>query len=91
MPQTFGTVSPVGSTDVDLSFGLNTLGSLTTVLPESIDEDLGKIKPILKKRHLTIEERRIFHKPNPDWVQTPSGEVCRSACTLVVDDLVESV
>jgi len=89
MPQTFGTMPATWRDTVDELTGVEILS--TTDAPESIDEDLGKIKPILKKRHLTIEERRILHKPNPDWVQTSSGEVCRSACTLVVDDLVESV
>jgi hypothetical protein len=46
------------------------------------------IKKELKKRHLNQSERRKYHKPNPDWEQTPSGEVCKSACTLVVDDLI---
>lgn len=47
-------------------------------------------KSLLKKRHLNREERQMFHKPNPDWVQTTAGEVCKSACTLVVDDLVDN-
>ena len=56
---------------------------------EKRNEDLVKIKPVLKKRHLNQDERRALNNPNSDWIQTQSGEVCKSACTLVVDDLVE--
>lgn len=52
------------------------------------DNDFTMTKEILKQRHLNREERQIFHRPAPDWVQTQHGEVNRSACSLVVDDLV---
>lgn len=44
---------------------------------------------ILKKRHLNKNERQAYHKPKRDWELTNKGEVCKSACSLVVDDLVE--
>jgi hypothetical protein len=43
----------------------------------------------LKKRHLTRSERDRLHKPDPDWTMVGKKEVCHSACTLVVDDLLE--
>lgn len=43
----------------------------------------------MKKRHLNKEERQYYHQPKNDWLESPSGEVCKSACTLVVDDLVK--
>lgn len=42
----------------------------------------------MKKRHLDRHERAQHHKPAPDWIQTGKGEVCRSASTLPIDDLV---
>jgi len=44
---------------------------------------------LLKKRHLNKSERQAYHKPKRDWELTNKGEVCKSACSLVVDDLVE--
>lgn len=44
---------------------------------------------VLKKRHLTKEERQAYHMPRKDWELTGKGEVCKSTCSLVVDDLVE--
>lgn len=46
------------------------------------------LKNELKKRHLSRDERHTLHKPKNDWVETPTGEVLRSAETLVVSDII---
>lgn len=46
------------------------------------------LKNELKKRHLSRDERHRLHKPKNDWVETPTGEVLRSAETLVVSDII---
>jgi hypothetical protein len=44
----------------------------------------------LKRRHLSQNERQFLHEPKSDWVQQGGKEVCKNACALVVDDIVES-
>lgn len=67
-----------------------TEGSWSQELQDQLLEErhITMDKSMLKKRHLNREERQILHKPRPDWIQTEHGEVCRSASSLVVDDLV---
>lgn len=59
------------------------------------DTNLGQVtvekeslKDILKKRHLSKSERQFLHKPLPDWELQSGKEICKSTCSLVVDDLV---
>jgi len=47
------------------------------------------VKETMKKRHLNQDERRHYHKPENDWKDTPKGEVCVSANTLNVDDIIK--
>lgn len=47
--------------------------------------------PNLFERHLTEEERRLLHKPKPDYIATDSGDVCRNSSSLTVDDLVKDI
>lgn len=58
------------------------------------DEDFNLISPdelkeTLKKKHLNRIERDAFHRPKSDWQETPSGEVCKNAETLVVSDIIK--
>ena len=41
-----------------------------------------------KKRHLTQDERHALHKPVSDWSESSRGDVCKSACTVEVGDIV---
>lgn len=50
---------------------------------------LEKAKEIMKKRHLSKNERERLHNPKRDWLMTGKGEICRSSSVLVVDDLVD--
>jgi hypothetical protein len=61
----------------------NLFDEVTPPMPMPLDCEL------LKKRHLNKSERQAYHKPKRDWELTNKGEVCKSACSLVVDDLVE--
>jgi hypothetical protein len=47
-----------------------------------------ELKETLKKRHLNRMERDALHKPKTDWFETPAGEVCKNAETLVVSDII---
>jgi hypothetical protein len=59
------------------------LDDSTTTEPPQIDD-------ILKQRHLTQDERRLYHKPKSDWREGGKGEECRSASTLDCSDLIIS-
>lgn len=59
------------------------------LMPRSLAETNPKLfKAVMKRRHLNSHERQRLHKPKSDWVETPSGEICKSAETLVVKDIV---
>lgn len=51
--------------------------------------DMDKLP--LKERHLNKRERDQLHKPKSDWCESNKGDVCRSACTLDVSDLITKV
>jgi len=53
------------------------------------DREALPVKEIIKKRHLNMHERARVHKPASDWIETPAGEVCRSADTLMVQDILK--
>lgn len=71
------------------------------VMPEPFDmedfeerDEIGdytqdELKEILKKKHLNRIERDAFHRPKSDWSESPSGEVCKNAETLVVSDIIK--
>lgn len=44
---------------------------------------------ILKERHLRKSERDVLHKPKTDYLEGGKGEVCKNACSLEIDDIVE--
>lgn len=67
-------------------FELERFVSQTDLDIELADES-GELN--LKKRHLSRSERERLHRPDPDWEMVGKKEVCHSACTLVVDDLLE--
>lgn len=48
-----------------------------------------ELKETLKKKHLNRIERDAFHRPKSDWSESPSGEVCKNAETLVVSDIIK--
>lgn len=55
------------------------------------DEDIiTDVTPMidLKKMHLNRDMRSVLHRPKSDWFETPRGEVCKNACSLVVDDII---
>lgn len=60
--------------------------NVNQVIDGMSEEEL--LKSELKKRHLNGGERRHYHKPKSDWQESPAGEVCRNAETLVVSDIV---
>lgn len=45
----------------------------------------------LKKSHLSRDMRSMMHKPKSDWYETPKGEVCKNASTLVIDDIIAPI
>lgn len=51
----------------------------------TMDDD---VKTVIKKRHLSRDERRMLHKPESDWSESNNGDVCKSACSLEVKDLL---
>lgn len=51
-------------------------------------EKTTALKEALKKRHLTKEERDILHRPVSDYVQSKTGEVCKNACSLPIEDII---
>lgn len=46
------------------------------------------VKELMKQRHLHKYERDALHKPNPDWKETPVGEVLYNSSSLVVEDII---
>ena len=63
-------------------------------------EDVPIIRPkkqikmdekVLKQRHLGRDERSLFHQPKSDWCESPKGDVCKSACSLEISDLVAKI
>jgi len=48
---------------------------------ESLDD-------ILKQRHLTRGERQVLHNPKTDWISGARGDVCKSAWSLEIKDLL---
>lgn len=46
-------------------------------------------KKLLKKRHLSKQERDMLHNPASDWCETNKGEVCKNACSLEISDLLD--
>lgn len=45
----------------------------------------------LKIKHLNRKERRMLHNPASDWKESEHGDVCRSACTLEVKDILDKI
>ena len=70
------------------SAGLTTLGEAIRE-PEPKKDMFTKLKETLKARHLSRDERQMFHRPNSDYCQSPKGEIKKSATTLEVADLVQ--
>lgn len=56
---------------------------------QPIQDEEVMIKETIKSRHLSGAERVAYHKPKSDWYETPAGEVCRSADTLTVVDILK--
>ena len=74
-------VSELGDPD-DLEVELDNLDVETGELLQRYD---------FKSAHLNRRLRELFHKPKPDWHETGTGEVCRNACNLPIEDLVSKV
>lgn len=67
---------------------------------EAIDEDMpiayrvariakGEgLEALMKERHLTKNERDLFHKPLNDWHDSKKGDVLKSASSLEVEDII---
>ena len=88
MPRGYRFITPPGGVMSSVSAqGFDPFEFAITNTPKADEKTL---KDVMKKRHLNKDERQVYHKPTPDWVLTPSGEVCKSACHLVVDDLIKS-
>ena len=68
---------------------MNAIG-LGVEMDEVVEEPIGNPfeNGTCKKRHLTKPERDMLHKPASDWCETGRGEVCKSACTLEIDDII---
>lgn len=65
----------------------NPLGIAREPFLDSTDTK-DSIDNLMKKRHLNQDERRLLHKPKSDWESTVRGDVCKSANTLTVDDII---
>lgn len=52
------------------------------------NQDEQPMKTKDKTRHLTKAERDALHRPEPDYTLSRGKEVCRSACTLEVTDII---
>lgn len=65
-----------------------TMRSATSSQQDRDENTVKSLKGDMKHRHLSKNERDYLHQPKTDWCQTTRGEECRSACTLVVDDIV---
>ncbi len=53
------------------------------------DNEEQSLESVLKVRHLSRYERQALHAPPSDWKATERGDVCKNACTLEVEDLLE--
>jgi hypothetical protein len=51
-------------------------------------DDAEAVKRELKLRHLNGTERARNHQPVNDWKSTDKGDVCISASTLCIDDIL---
>lgn len=60
---------------------------------DNLDMETGELlqRYDFKSAHLNRRLRALFHKPKPDWHETGTGEVCRNACNLPIEDLVSKV
>lgn len=52
------------------------------------NQDEQPMKTKDKTRHLTKAERDALHRPESDYTLSRGKEVCRSACTLEVTDII---
>ena len=69
--------------------GISSLEEEDEIEEDEVEESAPlDTKSIMKKRHLNRDERRLLHKPAPDYIQTPHGEVLRSTSSLEVDDII---
>jgi len=46
---------------------------------------------VFKERHLQRDERSMLHHPKSDWCESPKGDICKSACTLEISDLIAKI
>lgn len=76
---------PVNAVEHDFVF--------TSHRPKTINSalDTPALEKALKKRHLNSDERGAYHQPKSDWCETGRGDMCKSACSLEVEDLVVKI
>lgn len=56
--------------------------------PNNNQEVMAEVTEVMKVRHLSKNERAHYHRPKADWKESPKGEVCKSSCTLEVEDII---
>lgn len=63
------------------------LRNINLTIPPTMKKD-NTLKDTLKERHLNKDERDYLHTPEPDFVQSKTGEVCKNACSLPIKDII---